>query len=445
MMNRARSLARKALRKVRGRNAPAKPTAPSMPAPVDIDPREKLLEFWRQPEPEGNKPASFITPVARSAGLFAMLNRVIPKESAIIELGCGVGRNLAFLWDRGFTNLEGVEINPHAIKLLRETYPQLKDITIHEGSAEDVLPNLADDQFDAAITMATLQHIHPDSSEVFDHLVRIAVQVFIVEGPPRSTNRQHPHNYDEIFTSRGMSKLSARSMAEFPGVGPAFGMYTGTRYRRMDTQSSLHSFWRQSMPPGNNPNDYIHATNRSEALLEIISDLPKDSRILEVGCNVGRNIAFLHDNGYAGVEGVEINPHAVQLLRKTYPQLADTDVHIGPAGEVLPKFEDDSFDLVFTMAVLEHIHPDESTVFDNMARIGSQVLAIEPEGRLSHRQFPHDIPRVFTARGLTMVSNKSMADFPSNAHDKTIHAYNAYRFHRPEGWTPEAVKADRQG
>jgi SAM-dependent methyltransferase len=237
-----------------------------------------------------------------------------------------------------------------------------------------------------------------------------------------------------------MTSLGTRSMADIPGVGPEFGEYVGRRYRRMDKQASLHEFWRQPTPPGNNPHDYVRATGRSQALLEIVSDLPTDARILEVGCNAGRNIAYLFDHGYTGVEGVDINPHAVELLRKAFPQLADREIHIGAAGETLPKFADDEFDLVYTMAVLEHIHPDESTVFDDMARIGKQVLAIEPEGRLSHRQFPHDIPKEFGDRGLIMVSDTSMAEFPSNARDKTIHAFNAYRFKRPEGWTHDQFK-----
>jgi len=214
--------------------------------------------------------------------------------------------------------------------------------------------------------------------------------------------------------------------------GQAFGNYTATRFRRMDKKASLHEFWRQPTPPGNDPNDYIRATGRSEALLELVSDLPADAHILEVGCNVGRNLAYLYDHGYTNLAGVEINPHAVELLRKTFPQLADVPVHIGAAGDRLPELGDDSFDLVYTMAVIEHIHPDESDMFDHMVRIGKQILAIEPPGRLSHRQFPHDVPEVFGSRGMKLVSARSMADFPSNAKDPTIHVFNAYRFHRPD-------------
>jgi hypothetical protein len=82
-------------------------------------------------------------------------------------------------------------------------------------------------------------------------------------------------------------------------------------------------------PAGNNPQDYVRATRRSQALLEIICDLPTDARILEVGCNAGRNLAYLFDHGYTGVEGVEINPYAVDLLRSTFPQLADREIRAG--------------------------------------------------------------------------------------------------------------------
>jgi SAM-dependent methyltransferase len=394
-----------------------------------MDPPDKLYEYWRQPEPPGNVPRDFIATTARSQALLGLVNRVIPKDEKILEVGCGVGRNLAALVDAGFTNVEGVEISPHAIKLLRETYPQLADVTIHEGAAEDVLPGLPDDGYELVFSMSTLRHIHPEKAAVFGEMTRIGGQIIVIEGPPAATHRSYPYDFSEIFTSLGMKELSQRPMSDFPGVGK-FGRYTATRFRRMDKLASLHEFWRQPTPPGNNPNDYIKATGRSQALLELISDLPKDAHILEVGCNVGRNLAYLYDHGYTNLEGIEINPHAVQLLRQTFPQLAAVPVRIGPAGEMLPDLKSDSFDLVYTMAVIEHIHPDESSVFDNMVRISPQILAIEPPGRLSHRQFPHDVPEVFRSRGMKLVSTRSMGDFPSNAKDLTIHLFNAYRFQR---------------
>lgn len=426
------------LRRLRSLKNP-KPNSASRPVGVkesQMDSREALHSYWRQSQPEGNRPAGYLNHPARSRALISMFGNVIPSDARILEIGCGAGRNLAAMHDAGWRNLEGVEINRHAIKLLRKTYPQLRDVTIHEGAIEDVLPKFADDEFGLVVSVSTLGHIHPDSVEVFDHLVRIAGQVFVIEGPPTRSHRMHPWDYDQQFNSRGMSLLATTEMTTVAGIDSAFASSVGRRFRRMDHQATLHDFWRQPNPQGNEPHRYVNAVTRSQALLEIISDVPKDARVLEIGCNVGRNLAYLHDHGYHRVEGIEINPHAVALLRETYPQLASTEIHIGAAGDVLPRFADDEFELVFTMAVLEHIHPDETSVFDDMARIGTQILAIEPHGRLSHRQFPHDIRQVFEDRGLLLVSDRSMAEYPSNARDTAMKDFFGFRFQRPPGWKP---------
>lgn len=196
----------------------------------------------------------------------------------------------------------------------------------------------------------------------------------------------------------------------------------------MDEPELLREFWTQPHPEGNDPADYIVETNRSELLGELIAEVPKDARILEVGCNVGRNLAWLVDHGWSNVEGVEISPHAVELLRSTYPQLASAVVHVGAAEDILPGLPDDGFDLVFTMAVLEHIHPTSGVVFDRIATLAPRVLAIEPKGHQSHRQFAHDIPAVFSRRGLRLES----AQFVGNHRlaDPSIRDYTAWTFVR---------------
>lgn len=210
------------------------------------------------------------------------------------------------------------------------------------------------------------------------------------------------------------------------GPGP---LRAKARERVMDQPDELHRFWSQPEPPGNAPTYYITPTHRSELLVELIADLPRDARILEVGCNVGRNLAWLHDEGWPHVAGVEISAHAIALLRETYPQLGEIEVHQGRAEDVLPTLPDDSFDLVFTMAVLEHIHPSSSIVFDRMAALAPQVLAIEPAGHLSHRQYPHDIEDLFTSRGMALASTQFIGDHPKAG--KGLANYTAWRFTRP--------------
>jgi hypothetical protein len=80
------------------------------------------------------------------------------------------------------------------------------------------------------------------------------------------------------------------------------------------------------------------------------------------------------------------------------------------------------------VGALEHIHPEESRIFDEMVRVGREVLAIEPKGKVSHRHFPHDIPTVFTSRGLELVWSTWMGELDRLDVGKAMHPYTAYRF-----------------
>jgi len=82
----------------------------------------------------------------------------------------------------------------------------------------------------------------------------------------------------------------------------------------------------------------------------------KDIRsVLECGCNIGRNIGFLNEVlPQAGKSIIEISEPAYEYVSSRY-QL--DKAFNGPI--LASKFEDNSFDLVFTMGVLIHIHPDE--------------------------------------------------------------------------------------
>ena len=197
---------------------------------------------------------------------------------------------------------------------------------------------------------------------------------------------------------------------------------------KMMDRDALHRFWQQPAPEGNVPADYLteDAWARSQVLLEMLSDLPKDAHILEVGCNIGRNVAHLFRAGYRNIEAIEISPHAVELLRRTFPDLASVPIHLGAAEDILPGFENRAFDLVFTMAVLEHIHPQSVAVFDDIARIAKRILAIEPSGfHISSRQFPHDIPEMFESRGFTLESRTPLHHLPE------LGPFSAYSFKRP--------------
>lgn len=82
------------------------------------------------------------------------------------------------------------------------------------------------------------------------------------------------------------------------------------------------------------------------------SYINKDSKILEIGCNVGNQLRLLQDMGYKNLYGIELQDYAVQKSK----ELTRGINIIQGVGDDIP-FRDNYFDLVFTSGVLIHIPP----------------------------------------------------------------------------------------
>jgi len=89
----------------------------------------------------------------------------------------------------------------------------------------------------------------------------------------------------------------------------------------------------------------------------------KCKKILDAGCGGGRNLIYFLKNGYE-VYGIDPNPNAISAVRElsaTLSQANDKENFVVATAENLP-FEDNSFDLVISSAVLhfaqrpDHFH-----------------------------------------------------------------------------------------
>jgi pseudaminic acid biosynthesis-associated methylase len=90
---------------------------------------------------------------------------------------------------------------------------------------------------------------------------------------------------------------------------------------------------------------------RSAINQEFFADIPRTARILEVGTNVGMQLALLDRMGFENLYGVEIQWKAIEALRARLPR---ANVVRGSALDI--PFKDGFFDLVFTSGVLIHIN-----------------------------------------------------------------------------------------
>lgn len=87
---------------------------------------------------------------------------------------------------------------------------------------------------------------------------------------------------------------------------------------------------------------------------EVLSNIGKFKNILEVGAGDGRLIGNISKEFDVRCNSIDINPELSKYVKKNFPKVK-TNV-----GEIINlPFKDNTFDLVFTYQVLQHVSPDE--------------------------------------------------------------------------------------
>ncbi|MEM9419320.1 MAG: homoserine O-acetyltransferase [Planctomycetota bacterium] len=102
-----------------------------------------------------------------------MVLDLIPEGSSVLDLGCGGGRLLATLKQRGHTHLVGVEVAQPKIIEAASRGLDIIDYDLNHG-----LPSFTDNQFDCVILSATLQAV-ANVEQLFDEMLRVGRRVIV--------------------------------------------------------------------------------------------------------------------------------------------------------------------------------------------------------------------------------------------------------------------------
>lgn len=114
----------------------------------------------------------------------------------------------------------------------------------------------------------------------------------------------------------------------------------------------------------------IYGVTRRALNQEFLQGVPKDARILEVGCNMGTQLLSLREMGFTNLYGVEIQSYA---LERAKARLGDANLDLASAFAI--PYPDQHFDLVFTSGVLIHIAPsDLPAAMDEIYRCTKQWI-----------------------------------------------------------------------
>lgn len=181
---------------------------------------ESVQNYWQNPSSE-NAPETYGRwYIGRSLFLVDQMRELVDKDAKILELGCNVGRNLAFLFHGGFKKLSGIEINPTAVEMMKDLFPELKKAKITLSKIEDAITELADDSYDVIYSMAVLEHLHTDSDWVFAEMKRVARVIITIEDEHTVSNRHFPRCYADVFGDLGL--VQTESLERVPGLPNPF-------------------------------------------------------------------------------------------------------------------------------------------------------------------------------------------------------------------------------
>lgn len=114
--------------------------------------------------------------------------------------------------------------------------------------------------------------------------------------------------------------------------------------------------------------DYINRNNTIEVVNELYNkqtgitvekifnkffdEINRESKIIELGCNIGLNLSVLNKMRFKNLTGLEINETAFSIAKKNNPDINFIHSSIENFNST------ETYDLVYTASVLIHINPD---------------------------------------------------------------------------------------
>lgn len=151
---------------------------------------------------------------------------------------------------------------------------------------------------------------------------------------------------------------------------------------------------------------YQDSIEKSQYLVKLMAKTKfvKKQSIFEIGTNIGRNLNYLHQRNCINLFGIEINPNAVEMMKKTYSTLK-ADIITGSLEDELYKISSNRFAMTFSLAVLMHINPKSNFIFKEIARITSKYLIIieREEQYYPPSIFPRNYYMIFTNLGFKQI------------------------------------------
>ncbi len=166
---------------------------------------KELVNHWENPENGKNDPRNYCGFVERSNFLYDELfkNIELNFDYNILELGCNCGRDLNYLYNKGFKNLTGIEINKNTIDYGKKIYNK-SNINYINNRVEKVIESFKENEFDIVFSFVGLSQIHKSYYNfICEQIKKISKYIVLVEFETRKYDQLICVNDDfELIVSK---------------------------------------------------------------------------------------------------------------------------------------------------------------------------------------------------------------------------------------------------
>jgi len=137
------------------------------------------------------------------------------KDIKILEIGCGFGRYLSFLKNKGYKNLTGIDISKEQIEAAKKTY-NLNDV--HVADAIEYLTNTKQ-KFDLIMLLDVVEHLELDYAlELGDKVYRnLNNDGILIMQTPNGLSPLSLYRYGDITHVRAMNVQSSQQYLKLSG------------------------------------------------------------------------------------------------------------------------------------------------------------------------------------------------------------------------------------
>jgi 2-polyprenyl-3-methyl-5-hydroxy-6-metoxy-1,4-benzoquinol methylase len=180
----------------------------------------------------------------------------------------------------------------------------------------------------------------------------------------------------------------------------------------MEYINEQQEYWANPNDKPNAPTEYAKHKERSDYLMSILPKyVDRQDSILEIGCNVGRNLNALWESGYKKLSGLDINSNALLESERQYP---DMNAHLINNSIEKWVLGSKKYDCIFSMAVMIHLPKSSDFVFSLIQnRAVKTIVTVEDEDNSTWKHFPRNYKDVFERDGWKEVFTETVRRIPS--------------------------------